>query len=203
MMKSGAIIWKAAVAAILCVGFAGLDRPARAQPSDGRKQLVIAIYKSEAAAREALAQLKAMRDRGQLDLEAHELMVKDAGGKVKIKERRAKGTRAAQAVSAVGGVLGVRTGFGVGASVNEGAAYLTSNVIAMRPELVESLKVALEPGDAALVSAVDARNGPAATKLQEASAASVLTYDLPTVVVQPDGTKEPAAPIQRPQVRPN
>jgi hypothetical protein len=196
-------IWKAALAAILCVAFAGLELPARAQPSDGRKQLLIAIYKSEAAARDALGQLKAMRERGQLDLEAHELMVKEGGGKVKIKERRAKGTRAAQAVSAIGGVFGVRTGFGVGASVNDGAAYLTSNVIAMRPELVESLKVALEPGDWALVTAVDARGGPAAAKLQEATAASVLTYDLPTVVVQPDGTKEPLAPIQRPQIRPN
>jgi uncharacterized membrane protein len=201
-MRSGASIRTRALAVILGVAFAGLAGRAGAKVPEPPRQLVISIYESEAAARQAMSAVKLAHDRGEFELEAYALVVKEANGKVKFKDKRAKGTIAGQAVAAVGGVLGARSGLGVASTTAGSVEYLTSNVVAMQPAMIDSLKGALDPGEAAVVSAVDAKHGPAAVKAQEPGATSVLKYDLPVTVTQPDDVRERSTPIPAPQVVP-
>jgi len=91
----------------------------------------------------------------------------------------------------------------VGASATEAVAYLSSNMIAMPPAEIASLQVGFEPGEVALVSAVDARRAQTAAKLQEAGSSRILTHNLPTAIPQPDGTMELPAPMQPPQLVPS
>lgn len=197
-MRSGGIIKKAAALA-LAVALAGGAALAETPP-DLAKRLVISIYKSEAAADEALNGLKLASDQGALVLEARVLVVKGADGKVKVHDRRARGTRSGQAVAAIGGVMGARAGIGVGANGPGAAEYLTSVPVGMPKDLVDTLKVALRPGQAALVSAIDEKGAAIAARVQAQGAARVLTYDLPTIVKEPEGVPEPIRPIQQPPV---
>lgn len=195
-MRLGAAIWGAALVLASSGGVAHgapLETPAR---------VIVSIYGTEAQAREGLQVLKMAQDRGEVDLEAHAIFAKDAGGKVKVHERRAKGTRAGQAVVAIGAVMGARAGIGVGANLSSGTSYLISNVIGMKSDLIETLMAALPPGQAAVVTAVAERTADAAEELQQAGAERMMSYALPTAVTQPPGVGQPSAPMPRPRTPP-
>lgn len=198
-MRSGGIIRKTALA--LVVALAGATGVARAAPpADVAKRLIVSFYKSEAAAEVALGGVKLANDQHQLVLQARALVVKGADGKVKVRDRRADGTRAGQTVAAVGGVMGSRAGLGVGASGTSAAEYLTGVTVGMPKAAVDMLKVALQPGDAAVVSAVDDKGAPTAVRVQSQGAVRVVTYDFPTLVPELPEAREPERPITVPPV---
>jgi uncharacterized membrane protein len=201
-MGSHATIKRAALAVALLFTFASGAGPAQAAPRDDSSKLLVSIYDNEVPADAALRALKSARDRGAIASEAYALVIRDASGKVKLRERRARGTRGGQTVAAVGGVLGVRTGTGLGASATEATDYLMSNVVGMQKELVDSLRDTLPVGGAALVTTVDGKSAAAASEIQEAGAARVLSYDFPDAIPKPAGVREPPAPVQRPAVVP-
>jgi hypothetical protein len=209
VMRSGTTIKGAAIVAALLVVVAVVvavrvtrgvaqDFPPRPEP----ERVSVSVYETEAEAREALSALEAAQDRGEVNLEARALVVRGADGKVKVKDRRAKGTRAGQAVAAMATVLGGRSGLGVGATATSAVQYLESNVIAMPQELVTAMQAALAPGQAAVVSAVDGKSVAAATALQQSSATVTMNHDLPTYVVPPENIRRKATPLPAPVIAP-
>jgi uncharacterized membrane protein len=202
MRSRTAVSWAALVAAavLLAFAFASVRKPAQAR--DEARRLLVSVYDNEAPAAEALRAVKAARDRGDVDVEAYELVAKNPDGKIKLRERRARGTRPAQAVTAVGGVFGVSTGMGLGASSSASIAYLRSNLIGMPDELVFTLRDVLPAGGAAVVVAVDEKRSDVASSVLAVGAARVLTHDLPATIEQAEGFKEPRVPISRPVVVP-
>jgi hypothetical protein len=190
------------VAVVGLVGAVGALRAAL--PDSGARRIVISTYGTEAAANQAFGVLKLADERGELDLEARSLVVKAMDGKVKAFDKRAPGTQSAQAVAAVSGLMGVKAGVtvGVGASARSASDYLTSSVVAMPPALVAQLKNVLRPGEAAIISSVDARGSGRAAGIQGAGAARVLTHDMPGYVAIPPGKTEPLMPMPVPVIPP-
>lgn len=198
-MRSRAFSRRAALAGALVVAFVGA---ARAAPAEAPNRILISIYQSEAAANLALGALKAASDRGELDLEARSLVVRGLDGRAKAHDKRAKGSIGGQTVAALSGLMGARGGLGVGASAATATNYLTSNVVAMPPNLLDQLKTALRPGEAAIISAVDAKGVENAARLQGEGATRVLTHDLPGFVPMPSGRPAAPAPFPVPHVPP-
>jgi hypothetical protein len=161
---------------------------------DVPRRITISIYPSEAAANAVMDALKDAKDRGDLDLESRELITKSAKGRSKGHDRRTRETRSGQAVAAIAGVMGAKTGIGAGASAANGADFLTSNRVGMTPELVDSLKVALGPGDAAVVSSVGEKSAAVAAQIQAEGATRVLTHDIPALIAQPPVKRVPPTP---------
>jgi hypothetical protein len=153
---------------------------------DVPRRITISIYPSEAAANAVMDALKDAKDRGDLDLESRELITKSAKGRSKGHDRRTRETRSGQAVAAIAGVMGAKTGIGAG--------VLTSNRVGMTPELVDSLKVALGPGDAAVVSSVGEKSAAVAAQIQAEGATRVLTHDIPALIAQPPVKRVPPTP---------
>jgi uncharacterized membrane protein len=195
------IKWAALAAALLFV-FASGGGPARGAPKEEARRLLVSIYDNEAAAAEALRSLKAARDRGAVAVDSYALVAKEPNGKVKLRERRAKGTRPGQAVAAIGGVLGVQTGTGLGSNTAAATEYLTSNVVGMQKELVASLRDTLPPGGAALVAAVGQKHADAAAQVQEVGATRVLTYDLPATLEVDEDARAVGQPMPKAVVVP-
>jgi uncharacterized membrane protein len=196
----------AAVGVALLVALTGAASVARGAPTVANDpptepgRLIVAIYKSEAAAGEALKSLRAVEASGVLKLDARALIVKEPNGRLKVRDKRARGTRGGQAVAAIAGLMGANIGLGVGANTTSATNYLTSNVVGMQRDAVEEMKGALAPGDSAIIIAVDERGADAATRQLEGADRS-MSYALPGAVPLPEG-RLPSEPIQRPQVVP-
>jgi uncharacterized membrane protein len=206
-MRLVATIQGAALASALIFTSVGFTRPALGRPislepvPEKPRRIIVSTYKTEAAAHEALDALKAARSRGDVTFESHTLVVKEANGKVKVRERRARGTRSGQAVAALTALLGARGGLGVGSTMTAASDYLTSDAVGMQQGAIALVQNALDPGDAAIVTAIDEKTADAAAKLQELGSTRILSHDMPRTVPQPEGPL-PSEPVQRPPVVP-
>jgi hypothetical protein len=201
-MSSRENIKGATLAIAFVASLVGGAVPLRAAPAEVPNRILISIYGSESAANVVLGALKAASDRGELNLEARSLVVKGTDGRTRSHDKRAPGSRAGQTVAALSGLMGARGGVGVGASPTLASDYLTSNVVAMPRNMVDQLKTTLRPGEAAIISAVDAQGAEAAARLQSEGATRVLTHDLPGYLPMPSGRTVPSTPFPVPHVPP-
>jgi hypothetical protein len=183
------------LATAVIIALAGIERTSQSQtPPEPPRRIVVSIYNSETAANDAADAVRLAADQRQVALDAHLLVVKGDDGKVKASDRRARGTRSGQAVAAIGGLMGGGGSVGVGATATTASEYLTSNLVSMPKDLVETLRVSLSPGDAAVISSVDEKGAAEATRLQAEGAERVLTHDMPTVLAQPAARPAPTPP---------
>jgi uncharacterized membrane protein len=183
---------RAGAALALAVALAAAGH-AHAQVETPRR-LIYAAYKSEATALEAFQALKDAEASGKIKIESYAVITKTAGGKVKVRDQREKGTRTGAIVGSLVAMLGGPMGAAIGVPAASGTGYLAGDAVGMPRETIDAIKASLHPGESAIIAVVDQKWAAETEKLEGVGASRLMSHELPLAAREPKGEGAKAPP---------